>query len=588
MTETENPWFILDVRVKRGFFDSIENLTKYADWLNKKLNYKNMEDWYKITTQNLKDNYGSAIIKKYTIIKFLRTVYPNYKWLEWKFITTSMGFWKLLKNRKTFLEWLGQELKYETMEDWYNLTSLIITENGARGILAHHNGSIIQLIKCCYPQYDWLEWKFITTSMGFWNLLKNRKNFAIWLGKTLNYETMEDWYKITQNVIKINYGAGLLTQKYGCSNIKFLKDVFPEYKWLEWKFSIASQGFYQNLENHKIYVEWLGKTLKYETIEDWYKITSNIIKINDGAGLIEFYHGSIFTMLNKIFPHYEWLAWKFNNMPHNFWSDINNQKIYVGWLGKILNYKTMEHWYKIHQNDIINNYGSGVLSKYYGGSPNKLIQNIYPEYEWKPWLFNKTECNYWDKKENIKKFAIWLGKTLNYETMEDWYKITGNNIADNGATQLLHIYNSSPRRFVKDIFPEYKWINNKFKYKGYSRGQIVWLNFIQVLRKINIQHAENGGEYRILTTNYKADGYCEATNTIYEFHGDLWHGNPKIFNPEIISYFGKTYGELYQKTLEREEQIKDLGYNLVVMWEHDWKKINKSIITLQRKFRSLH
>jgi hypothetical protein len=117
----------------------------------------------------------------------------------------------------------------------------------------------------------------------------------------------------------------------------------------------------------------------------------------------------------------------------------------------------------------------------------------------------------------------------------------------------------------------------------------VWLNFIQVLRKINIQHAENGGEYSILTTNYRADGYCEETNTIYEYHGDIWHGNPKKYNPEHIPYFGKkTFGELYQDTLKREQKIKDLGYNLVVMWGHDWKKINKSIRILQRKFRSLH
>jgi hypothetical protein len=123
---------------------------------------------------------------------------------------------------------------------------------------------------------------------------------------------------------------------------------------------------------------------------------------------------------------------------------------------------------------------------------------------------------------------------------------------------------------------------------GYSKSSIKYLDFISKYNNIFIQHALNDKEYIIANTNYKADGYCEETNTIYEFHGDLWHGNPKIFNPEIISYFGKTYGELYQKTLEREQLIRDLGYNLVVMWEHDWKKINKSIRTLQRNFRSLH
>ena len=122
----------------------------------------------------------------------------------------------------------------------------------------------------------------------------------------------------------------------------------------------------------------------------------------------------------------------------------------------------------------------------------------------------------------------------------------------------------------------------------YSKPQIQWLNFIQSKYNIIIKHALNDGEFKIPTTRYKADGYCEETNTIYEFHGDLWHGNPIMYNQEDISFFGKKYGELYQNTLEREQQISDLGYNLVIMWEHDWNKINKSIRVLQRKFKSLH
>jgi hypothetical protein len=123
---------------------------------------------------------------------------------------------------------------------------------------------------------------------------------------------------------------------------------------------------------------------------------------------------------------------------------------------------------------------------------------------------------------------------------------------------------------------------------GYSQKAIKYLQFISTLNQINIRHAENGGEYRILTTIYKADGYCEETNTIYEFHGTIYHGDRRVCPPSNFNYFGKNYGELYQKTLEREQQIRDLGYNLVVMWELDWNKINKSIRTLQRKFRSLH
>lgn len=122
-------------------------------------------------------------------------------------------------------------------------------------------------------------------------------------------------------------------------------------------------------------------------------------------------------------------------------------------------------------------------------------------------------------------------------------------------------------------------------HKTYSQNQIKWLNFIQIFYNNNIQHAENGGEFCIPETNYKADGYCKETNTIYEYHGDYWHGNPKIYNKEQINKScKKSFGKLYQMTLEREIIIKKLGYKLIIIWENDWKKINKSIKLLQDNF----
>ncbi len=106
---------------------------------------------------------------------------------------------------------------------------------------------------------------------------------------------------------------------------------------------------------------------------------------------------------------------------------------------------------------------------------------------------------------------------------------------------------------------------------GYSYKSIIWLESIMLESKTFIQHALNGGEYRIPGTRWKVDGYCTETNTIYEFYGDYWHGNPNVYPTEVCgSHSLKTMGELHQKTIERENKIKSLGYNLVVIWEDDW------------------
>jgi len=39
----------------------------------------------------------------------------------------------------------------------------------------------------------------------------------------------------------------------------------------------------------------------------------------------------------------------------------------------------------------------------------------------------------------------------------------------------------------------------------------------------------------------------------------------------------KTFGDLYENTLNREELIRNLGFNLVVVWESDWDSIQSIV-----------
>ncbi len=103
--------------------------------------------------------------------------------------------------------------------------------------------------------------------------------------------------------------------------------------------------------------------------------------------------------------------------------------------------------------------------------------------------------------------------------------------------------------------------------KGYSKAQIEWMEEIMKEENIHIQHATNKGEYYIEGVG-RVDGYCEETNTVYEYHGSFWHGNPDVYKRDDINpVSGKTYGELYDKTLERGRKVRSLGYNLIEKWE---------------------
>lgn len=105
-----------------------------------------------------------------------------------------------------------------------------------------------------------------------------------------------------------------------------------------------------------------------------------------------------------------------------------------------------------------------------------------------------------------------------------------------------------------------------------SKPETLWLN------SLNIPEEYRNKVIRINGKIFKVDAYNPITNTIYEFYGDFWHGNPKVFDLDEINRANhKSYGKLYSKTIERENKIKKDGYNLIIIWENDWKQslINK-------------
>ena len=74
---------------------------------------------------------------------------------------------------------------------------------------------------------------------------------------------------------------------------------------------------------------------------------------------------------------------------------------------------------------------------------------------------------------------------------------------------------------------------------------------------------------------YKVDGI--KGNKIFEFLGDYWHGNPKIFLSEDINLSNNTsFGELYTKTMAKFVSLKQMGYDIYYIWEHKWNAWNRN------------
>lgn len=123
---------------------------------------------------------------------------------------------------------------------------------------------------------------------------------------------------------------------------------------------------------------------------------------------------------------------------------------------------------------------------------------------------------------------------------------------------------------------------------GYSKISIAWLALISRLAAIRIQHAENGGEVKVCLKDhelvaqrhptfkrwFRLDGVHTETLTAFEFYGCYYHGCPDCYNPEDVNQTTKkSMGVLLEKTREREEVIREVGFSVITMWECEFRRM---------------
>lgn len=106
--------------------------------------------------------------------------------------------------------------------------------------------------------------------------------------------------------------------------------------------------------------------------------------------------------------------------------------------------------------------------------------------------------------------------------------------------------------------------------KRISKVETEWLDFLKI--------PKNNRQIMIYTEfgNYIVDGFNQDTKTIFEMNGDYWHGNPKIYKlNDIHPIINITFGELYNKTLIKKNNLEKAGYKVIDIWELDWKQFKK-------------
>jgi hypothetical protein len=74
----------------------------------------------------------------------------------------------------------------------------------------------------------------------------------------------------------LRVGAAGILAKYNNSLIQMLSILFPEQEWIPWKFVGCPKNFWEDVNNHKKFIEWLAIELNIKDMNDWYNVSNTV------------------------------------------------------------------------------------------------------------------------------------------------------------------------------------------------------------------------------------------------------------------------------------------------------------------------
>jgi len=225
----------LFITAPRNSWDSYENQKYYMIFLGEKLGFTKHEDWYAIGY----GDFNYSFLRRFggSRQKILKTFFPDYDFLPWKFNVVENGLWKSRKTRLRYFKWLAKILGYKKPEDWYRVKFKDFKDNYGEVLVgSQYDFSPYKFVQDMIPNFDFDLRKFDRVPAKYWHDVENRKKAVTKLGITLGIQDMEEWYNVSAEVFRQNGMAAILMLAYANSPEAAVRECFPNYKWDSEKF----------------------------------------------------------------------------------------------------------------------------------------------------------------------------------------------------------------------------------------------------------------------------------------------------------------------------------------------------------------
>lgn len=121
-------------------------------------------------------------------------------------------------------------------------------------------------------------------------------------------------------------------------------------------------------------------------------------------------------------------------------------------------------WYRLSTAEIRRRGGFGLL-RLHDGSVSKILQSVFPEFQWDLSKFVRKPRNYWDSIDQQREYVVnILGPKLGIQQGElhKWYQVSNDAIVRGGGSTLLAMNGYSVFSLVSSLFPEHPWDASKF------------------------------------------------------------------------------------------------------------------------------
>jgi len=380
-----------------------------------------------------------------------------------------------IANDRASVAALGSKLGIDEkdIDAWYDVDAKRFEEIGGNDLVSKY-GSLWALLSTVYPERKWLAFKLGKVPHGYWTSVDHQREFLENVAPQLkvNKGDIDGWYGVSGAALK-RLGGGSILNLYDRSLSKLLMAVYPNHSWDLAKFSKRPQNYWASVENHRKFMDDLGKKLKLRDLDGWYSV-SIIDLIPFGVWrILDLYGRSLTKLLTKVYPEHPWDLSRFPKKPQNYWSSLENQRKFVDALGKKIGIHSeadFDQWYDQSVRLLLDN-GGGGLSKRYNKSLPALLAAIYPHYNWQLWRFPGKISQVLDNEEELVKFCSNMEASLGIREPEEWYRVTTAQLTN----LKVPFFKANPGGLLTLLskrYPNIKWDAELFLGRGYRRATL--------------------------------------------------------------------------------------------------------------------